>query len=197
MKNFKLGLAIAGVVTTTAAHAVTFGSAAIVNGTSYTIGAAPGLNGIGVQKIGDTLSFALPNSVAINTTKTVTISYSVFADSGFLLDSIKQIAGNGIATGTSSVGISTNFLEGSFTETAPVVNYGSGSAFQPVNYSFTNKLPKWSTVTTTINLTGTGGFAKVSTYSADYTQAVPEPMTMGALACGLIGFAARRRGNKK
>lgn len=181
---------------TAQSFALNFGVNVIVDGNSYTVGGGTGANGISVQQVGDTLAFALPNAVAIGAPKTLNLQYSVFADPGFSLTTINQIAGNGIATGTASVDIATNFV-GVTNETAPTISYPAGSGFGPVSYSFTSSPSQWTTVNTVINLNGVGGIAKVSTYNANYTQAVPEPVSAAILASGLGGLLLRRRAAKK
>ena len=176
--------------------AITFGPTATVDGNSYTIGGAAGANGISVQQIGNTLAFALPNAVAVGANKSLLLEYSVFADSGNYLSSISQNAGNGIATGSANVGISTNFT-GATNETAPSINFPAGSTFPTFSYSFTSAPTQWSPVKTTIDLNGIGGIAKVSTYNANYSQApVPEPVSMIVLASGLGAMLLRRKVTK-
>jgi hypothetical protein len=191
LKKFIFSLGLGGVLAS-GACAINFGTTAVVDGTTYTIGAGPGVNGISVQKIGDTLSFGLPNGVAVASNKQIKLEYFVVADAGNTLSKITQIAGNGSASAPSSVGINTSFL-GAVNETAPTINYPGGSSFPPVSYSFTSSPVQWNKVTTIIDLNGLDSFAKVSTYSANYTQVVPEPLTTAALVTGLAGLVARRK----
>lgn len=176
--------------------AISFGAAVIVNGNAYTVGGGAGVNGISVQQVGDTLAFALPSAVAIGSNQSFNLQYSVFADPGYSLFSINQIAGNGISTGIGSVSIATSFV-GASNETAPTIFYGSGSPFNPVSYSFTTQPSQWDTVNTVINLNGVGGIAKVSTYNANYTQVVPEPISAAVLVSGLGALIMRRRAASK
>jgi hypothetical protein len=194
MFNFKLAStvviasAIAG-----SALALGFGTTAVVNGNSYTINGGLGANGIGVTQIGNTISFALPNGVAINSQKTLTLEYFVQATPGFVLNGINQIAGNGSATNQGVVKIDTSFA-GAVNEVAPSIVYGAGSAFPAVPYSFTSQPVQWNKVTTVINLNAAnGGLAKVSTYSANYTEVVPEPVSILAIGAGVAGLVARKK----
>ncbi len=176
--------------------AISFGPTVTVDGNSYTLGGGAGVNGIAVQQIGNTIAFALPNGFSVGSNKTMTLEYSVAATPGYTLSSINQIAGNGIATGTASVNISTSFT-GAANETAPSIAYPSGSAFNPVSYSFTTSPTQWNTVKTVIDLNGAGGIAKVSTYNANYTEVVPEPVSVAVLASGLGALVLQRRRGKK
>jgi acid phosphatase class B len=190
--KFILSVGLGGLLAS-GALAINFGSTATVDGNTYTINGGSGANGISVQQIGNSLSFALPNGVAINANKTLTLEYFVAATPGNFLAAVNQIAGNGTATGASSVSLATAFT-GAINETAPTINYGAGSTFSPVSYSFTSSPVQWNKVTTTIALTGSQGLAKVSTYSANYSETpVPEPVTTIALASGVVGLIARRR----
>lgn len=194
MKCFGASLLILG--TAGQALAITFGPTATVNGNTYTVGGPAGINGIAVQQIGSSLAFALPNGVAVGTNKTFQLEYSVFADSGFQLNAVTQNAGNGAATGTANVGISTSFF-GASSESAPSVNFPAGSGFPSFSYSFTSSPVQWSPVKTTIDLNGVGGIAKVSTYSATYSQSpVPEPVSVIILGSGLGAMLLRRKGAK-
>jgi hypothetical protein len=192
MKKFIVSLGLGGVLVS-GAFALNFGTTAIVDGNSYTINGGPGAGSISVSQIGNSLAFALPVGVAVNSTKQLKLEYFVQASSGFFLDKVTQIAGNGSASGASSVAINTGFT-GAVNETAPGITYNAGSGFGPVSYSFTSSPVQWNKVTTVIDLTGSQGFAKVSTYTANYSETpVPEPVTLAAVAAGLAGFAARRR----
>ncbi|MEI7575985.1 MAG: PEP-CTERM sorting domain-containing protein [Armatimonadota bacterium] len=194
MKCFGASLLILG--TAGQSLAITFGPTVTVDGNSYTVGGPAGANGISVQQVGTTLAFALPNGVAVGTNKSMLLEYSVFADPGFYLSSVSQNAGNGIASGSANVGISTSFF-GATNETAPSINYPAGSTFPTFSYSFTSAPSQWSPVKTTIDLNGTGGIAKVSTYNANYHQSpVPEPVSIVVLASGLGAMLVRRKGAK-
>lgn len=177
--------------------AITFGPTVTVDGNSYTVGGGTGANGISVLQVGNTLAFALPNAVAVGSNKSLQIAYSVFADPGNYLTAIAQNAGNGIATGTANVGISTSFF-GSVNETAPSINFPAGSSFPTFSYSFSSSPTQWSTVNTTIDLNGIGGIAKVSTYNANYSQSpVPEPVSLFVLGSGVGAMLLRRKAAKR
>jgi hypothetical protein len=194
IKCFGASLLAVGLVSQS--FSITFGPTVTVDGNSYTVGGGAGVNGISVQQVGNTLAFALPNAVAVGSNKSLLLEYSVFADPGNYLTSISQISGNGIASGTASVDVSTSFF-GATNETAPTINYPSGSSFPTFNYSFTSSPTQWSPVKTTIDLNGVGGIAKLSTYNANYSQApVPEPVSMIVLASGLGAMLLRRKGAK-
>jgi hypothetical protein len=194
IKCFGASLLAVGLVSQS--FSITFGPTVTVDGNNYTIGGGIGANGISVQQIGNTLAFALPNGFSVGSNKSMFLEYSVFADPGFFLSSISQISGNGIATGTASVAISTSFI-GALNETAPIINYPAGSSFPTFTYSFTSAPTQWTPVKTKIDLNGIGGIAKVSTYNANFNQSpVPEPVSVIVLGSGLGAMLLRRKATK-
>lgn len=168
------------------AHAVSFGTTAVVDGISYTINAS----GSPVQTIGNTLSFSLPQAFVLSGVKTVTLNYSVLAAPGLVLDKARQTS-NILAAGSSTAKFDTVFVQSPISENTS--STFSGTATPTFDYSFTNKLPQWSNVTTTITLTASGGMSKASIYNVQYTEVVPEPLSLATMAAGLIGLATRRR----
>ena len=169
------------------AMAIDFGTTATINGTPYTIGGANSP----VNRLGDALSFSLPSAFAINAPKTIVLGYSVFATPASYLVQASEF-GTGAATGGSTVQFDTVFTSGSFTETSSQTNTGTNN-FPVFTHTFAAQRPSWD-VQTTLTLTPSqGGVAKSSAYTARYTAAVPEPVSMASLAIGLIGFAARKR----
>ncbi|MER3496210.1 MAG: hypothetical protein C4320_05060 [Armatimonadota bacterium] len=169
-------------------HAIDFGTTAFIDGTVYTIGAA----GSPVQRLGDSLSFSLPNAIALSGSKTVTLQYGVTASPGFVITTATEF-GTGQTTNSATANFATTFTSGSITETSGQNNTGGSNAFAPYTHVFTNARSFWNPVTTTLNLTANNGLAKTSAYTANYTEAVPEPLSLAVLATGFVGLLARRR----
>ncbi len=170
------------------AFALDFGTTATIDGTSYTIGAA----GSPVQRLGDSLSFSLPNAVVLSGTKTVTLVYGVFASPGSYIATSTEF-GTGQATNSATANYATTFVSGSTTETSSQNNTGGNNMFAPYSHTFVKQSASWTPVTTTISLSARDGLAKTSAFTANYTQAVPEPVSIGALAIGLVGLVRRKR----
>lgn len=169
------------------ALAVDFGTTAFIDGASYTIGAA----GSPVQRLGDSISFSLPNAIATTTPRTVVLRYTVAADTGSVLTRTTQI-GTGQATGSSTATFTTVFTSPTTSETVTQAN-SSGAAYPAYTYNFVTPVPAFTLVETTLSLLPRDGLSKASAFTANYTQAVPEPITLGALALGLAGLVRRKR----
>jgi hypothetical protein len=179
---FPLGLALAA----GSAFAVDFGTTAFINGASYTIGAP----GSPVQRLGDSISFSVPSGVAIGTPKTITLDYSVSAGAGKFLSSTTQFGTGSVSTGASAT-FDTTFTSSTTTETATQVN--TSAPFSPYTKVFATPVSAYTNVRTTLAMIPANGVSTVTAYTANYTEVVPEPMTLGALALGLAGLVRRKR----
>lgn len=184
---FKAALPLGLALVAGSALAVDFGTTAFIDGTSYTVGAA----GSPVQRLGDSLSFSIPSAVAITAPKTVTLEYSVSAGAGKFLSSTTQF-GTGATTGASTATFDATFTSPSSVENASQTNSGP-AAFSPWTYVFANPVPAYTNVRTTLSLIPVNGVATATAYTANYKEVVPEPMTLGALALGLVGLVRRKR----
>jgi len=119
------------------------------------------------------------------------VTYTVTASAGFMLTNVSLEPNGAVVNATASIaaahsgGPVANFLQTNPTD--PQI-LGTSSTALPNLVS--------SNVTARIQLTGNNDVAlgKLSIYNAIYTeQPVPEPATLGALALGFAGLAARRR----
>ena len=170
--------------------AVDFGTTAFIDGASYVVGGA----GSPVQRIGDAITFSLPNANAIGAPKTIILEYTVQASSVHLLPGLlantTQVA-TGQATGASSAIFTTAYTVGARTESTSQTNLTAGE-FHPYQYAFQSPNPLVHNVRTTLSLIPVSGIVSASAFTAQYSQ-VPEPMTLGAIAIGLVGLARRKR----
>lgn len=193
MRSYKPLLLVAALAIPVAgAHAITF-SNFLINGVPPGAGnpTSFGPNG---------LSFSIADNFLVGVgAKTLTINYRVDATPGMLLDQFSIFP-----VGTSrkgSVGIDVTHVNGG----SQTVNYLFSNA-TATTMSLTSQLnnnlsPKkaFYDVTTVIKLTGTAADSvnKLTIYNVSYTEAVPEPASMTALALGLGTIFARRARKKK
>lgn len=189
MSTLRTSLALLGVVAVSgSAFALDFGTTAFIDGTAYTIGAA----GSPVQRLGNTLSFSLPNGVALSgVSKSITLTYGVFATPGLTIATATEF-GTGQTTTSGTASIVTRWQSGAASENSSQFTSGS-TTLTPYTHNFALARSGWTPVTTTIDLVGNNGLAKVSAFSANYTEVVPEPFSLGALAIGSLGLIVRRR----
>jgi hypothetical protein len=192
MKTSKL-LALVGAmaIPVAGAHAISF-SNFLINGVAPPAGnpSAFGSNGV---------SFSIPDHFLVGIgVKTLTLNYRVTATPGNVLDTFSIFP-----VGTSKKG------------NVSIVNSHVNGSSQIDNYSFSGgasltSLPSQTNiplfvqkpfydVSTVITLTGNAADSvnKVTIYSVSYTEAVPEPASMAALALGFGTMLARRNKRNK
>ncbi len=169
------------------------GTATIASAITFTDVTVAGSTGSwSVIGSGNGIRFVMPDAYVIPAgNKTITLSYRVDATPGYVLDSYTAEPTGSVKNGT--VGIQVQHVAGANTLTdSYVVNAGSsvldlsgfGFGLDPVASGFN--------VTHTIDLAATRGMAKLTAYTVQYTEAVPEPASVAALVAGL-GFLASRK----
>lgn len=175
-----IGAALLTLGVGSAASAITF-SNVLVNGGSASYGTI-GSDGLYVQLPG--------NVVNGNAIASVSVTYTVTASTGYVLTGVTLQPNGAVVNASAKVD--------AFHTGGPTASFFQQNPTDPVllgqTYTALNNLSSYD-VTTRIVLTGTSAvpsIAKMSIYNAIYTEAVPEPASMGALALGIAGLAARR-----
>lgn len=175
-----IGAALLSIGVGSAASAITF-SNVLVDGNAATYGMI-GSSGLYVQLPG--------NVVSGNQVKTVSITYTVAASMGNYLTGV-SLEPNGAVMNASATIVADH-------AGGPTANFFQQNPTDPVllgtSFTVLNNLTSYD-VTARIKLEGTDqapSLGKISIYNAIYTEAVPEPASMGALGVGLAGLVARR-----
>ncbi len=141
---------------------------------------------------GNTIAFGLPGGTAVFGPKTLTLNYTVDASAGNYLHSLILNPG-GVVAGQGSLTLNANHENGSVSETATFFQSAWFDTLGDTTYVFNNQMNTWD-VTTTLDLVPVASSLWYkATYCEQPVPAVPEPMTMGALAAGLGGLLLRRR----
>jgi hypothetical protein len=179
-----------------AANAVTISNASVtIDGNTYT---SPGGGGEGFSYIpgplatGDGIEFHSVNDIVVNgdAPKVITFSYDVAADAGYHLTGVEVSPGisgfDGLASVSLTHGASTNVANFAFDAI-------TGGYADPYSYSLGGTLVHVTGSYTVLPGADLFSYVYADHVGVTYTEAVPEPASMAALAVGAIGILGRRR----